>query len=75
MKEAVMAMTSDYAMSYMHCPIRSGACAGAGCMMWHKMIDEEAYVTLDIGMCGFNNYQLSSVVVLNKVVDESNETE
>lgn len=71
MEEAVMAMTSDYAMSYMHCPIRSGACAGAGCMMWHKMIDEEE----DIGLCGFNNYQLSNVVVLNKVVDESNETE
>lgn len=44
-------------------------------MMWHKMVDEEADVTLDIGMCGFNNYQLSNVVVLSKVVDESNETE
>lgn len=75
MKEAVMAMTSDYAKGYMLCPIRRGTCVGADCMMWHKMIDEEAYVTLDIGMCGFNNYQLSNVVVLSKVVDESNETE
>lgn len=75
MKEAVLAMSSEYAASYMHCPIRRGACAGIGCMMWHKMVDEEADVTMDIGMCGFNNYQLSNVVVLNKVVDESNETE
>ena len=41
-------------------------------MMWHKMVEDE--VTMDIGMCGFNNYQLNSVVVLNKVVDESNAT-
>lgn len=72
MKEAVMAMSSDYAMSYMYCPVCRSACAGARCMMWHKMVEDE--VTMDIGMCGFNNYQLSNVVVLNKVVDESNET-
>lgn len=66
MEEAVLAMTSDYAMSYMHCPIRSGACAGAGCMMWHKLINGEE----DIGLCGFNNYQLSNVIVLSKRVDE-----
>lgn len=73
MEEAVMAMTSDYAMSYMHCPIRSGACAGAGCMMWHKMIKDEA--TMDIGICGFNNYQLSNVVILSKRIDEPDKTE
>ena len=73
MKEAVSAMTSDYAMSYMYCPMCRSVCAGARCMMWHKMVEDE--VTMDIGMCGFNNYQLNSVVVLNKVVDESNATE
>lgn len=73
MKEAVTAMTSDYAKGYMLCPIRRGTCVGADCMMWHKMIEDE--VTLDIGMCGFNNYQLSNVVVLSKKVDEPDETE
>lgn len=29
MKEAVLAMTSDYAMSYMYCPMCRSACAGA----------------------------------------------
>lgn len=72
MKEAVMAMSSDYAKGYMLCPIRRGTCVGADCMMWHKMIEDEA--TLDIGMCGFNNYQLSNVVILSKRVDKPDET-
>lgn len=42
-------------------------------MMWHKMVEDE--VTMDIGMCGFNNYQLSNVVVLSKKVDKPGETE
>lgn len=71
MKEAVLAMTSEYAASYMHCPIRGGACAGTDCMMWHKLINGKE----DIGMCGFNNYQLSNVVILSGKVDEPNETE
>lgn len=71
MKEAVLAMAPEYATSYMHCPIRRGACAGIGCMMWHKLINGEE----DIGLCGFNNYQLSNVVVLSRKADKPDETE
>lgn len=71
MKEAVLAMSSEYAESYMHCPIRRGACAGIGCMMWHKLINGEE----DIGLCGFNDYRLGNVIVLRKVVDKPDETE
>ena len=75
MREAVIVTESGYAAEHMYCPIRHCECKGTSCMMWHPMIDEENQTMMDIGMCGFCNYQLKDIVIRRHPLDDGNETE
>lgn len=74
MREAVIATSTDFAESYMYCPMRHCECKGDSCMLWHPMVDDKTRTTMDIGMCGLCNYQLKDMVIRDTQLDGPDET-